>query len=1526
MSVGSSQAAKRGKSVPAAGAVGEPELRQLLAGLTAVRDGDFGTRLPDEADGLLGEIATVFNGMVDQLSLFTSEVTRVAREVGTEGTLGGQAKVPAVSGTWADLTDSVNAMAGNLTTQVRDIAQVATAVAQGDLSQKIDVDARGEILELKNTVNTMVDQLSAFADEVTRVAREVGSEGRLGGQAQVPGVGGVWRDLTDSVNFMAGNLTDQVRNIAQVTTAVAKGDLSQKITVDARGEILELKNTINTMVDQLSSFADEVTRMARDVGTEGILGGQADVKGVSGTWRDLTDSVNFMAGNLTAQVRSIAQVATAVAKGDLSQKITVRARGEILELKETINTMVDQLSAFADEVTRVAREVGTEGRLGGQADVKGVSGTWKDLTESVNVMGDNLTAQVRSIAQVTTAVAQGDLSQKIRVDARGEILELKETINTMVDQLSAFADEVTRVAREVGTEGNLGGQATVRGVSGTWKDLTDNVNVMASNLTGQVRSIAQVATAVARGDLSQKITVEAKGEVAALAGVINTMVDTLSAFADEVTRVAREVGTEGRLGGQARVPNVAGTWKDLTENVNSMANNLTGQVRNIAQVTTAVANGDLSKKIDVDARGEILELKTTINTMVDQLSAFAAEVTRVAREVGSEGRLGGQAEVEGVSGTWKRLTENVNELAGNLTRQVRAIAEVASAVAEGDLTRSITVDASGEVSELKDNINSMVESLRETTRANRDQDWLKTNLARVSGLMQGHRDLVVVAELVMDELTPLVSAQYGAFYLAVDRAGDTELELIGSYGYPADQALPTRFTLGRSLVGQAARSRRTIAVDELPAGYVAISSSLGSVQPTGLMILPIVVEDQVLGVIELASVTPFTAVHRDFLGQLMETVGVNVNSIVANARTDELLVESQRLAAELQSRSGELQVQQEELQRSNAELEEKATLLATQNRDIETKNLEIEQARQELEDRAQQLSLASKYKSEFLANMSHELRTPLNSLLILAQLLSQNPTRNLSPKQVEYAGIIHSAGSDLLQLINDILDLSKVEAGKMDVMPERVSLQRLLDYVEATFRPLTTQKSLEFAIRTSEGVQAELVTDDSRLRQVLRNLLSNAVKFTEQGRVELLIEPALPEDLPENVRPGSPAVVFRVKDTGIGIQERQLETIFGAFQQADGTTSRKYGGTGLGLSISREIAYLLGGAVTAQSVPGEGSVFSLYLPVERPGFDDSGEGRLVIEGGQRQLVSGAPSRASGAPEPVAEEPPRPRKRLLVLEERPHGLLSLVAESAAADVAGTRDLGDARGPAEIITAVGSQEAARVLAMDPCHCVVLELDMPDGAAARFLSAMDGDAALRGVPVLAHNSRRLEPDWERTLLDRAGRQPLELLSSLDELRERIALHLSADQPGDALSLVRADEGARPTAPEIDDALAGRTALVVDDDARNVYALSGILELHGMHVLHAENGRRGLDILTTHPAIDLVLMDVMMPEMDGYAATATIRGMPEYADLPVIAVTAKAMPGDREKSLASGASDYVTKPVDADDLITRVRHWLRV
>ncbi len=1300
-------------------------------------------------------------------------------------------------------------------------------------------------------------------------------------------------------------------------TAVRGGDFSTRL--DKTGDPLmdEIATEFNGMADQLDLFTSEVTRVAREVGTEGKLGGQAYVPGVSGTWKDLTDSVNAMAGNLTGQVRNIAQVATAVAKGDLSQKIDVDARGEILELKSTLNTMVDQLSSFAAEVTRVAREVGTEGRLGGQADVKGVSGTWKDLTESVNVMAANLTDQVRSIAEVTTAVAKGDLSQKIRVDARGEIMELKETINTMVDQLSAFADEVTRVAREVGTLGNLGGQAVVRGVSGTWKDLTDNVNVMASNLTAQVRSIAQVATAVERGDLSQQITVEAKGEVAALAQTINRMVGTLSAFADEVTRVAREVGTEGRLGGQADVKGVAGTWKDLTDNVNSMANNLTGQVRNIAQVTTAVAQGDLSKKIDVDARGEILELKTTINTMVDQLSSFAAEVTRVAREVGSEGRLGGQAEVEGVSGTWKRLTENVNELAGNLTRQVRAIAEVTSAVASGDLTRSISVEAQGEVAELKDNINAMVQSLRETIRANQQQDWLKTNLARIAGMMQGHRDLAIVAELMMDELAPLVGAQHGTFFLSEPANGDTQLRLIAGYGLRADKAAPIQYRLGQSLIGQAARSKRSIVVANLPEGYVKISSGLGEAPPANLAVLPILFEDQVLGVIELASFTPFTPVQTDFLEQLTETLGVNFNTIIANSRTDALLEESQRLTSELQARSEELQNQQVELQRSNAELEDKAALLAAQNRDIETKNAEIERARQEIEERARQLALASKYKSQFLANMSHELRTPLNSLLILARLLAQNPGRNLSAKQVEYANVIHSAGSDLLQLINDILDLSKVEAGRMDIHAEHFPLSALLEDIQATFQPLTAEKGLEFAVEAAAETPPELHTDRQRLRQVLGNLLANAVKFTEQGHVMLRVgrdTRGAPND--------GDMLVFSVADTGIGIAAENLSTIFGAFQQGDGTLSRRYGGTGLGLSIAREVGALLGGEITAESELGRGSTFTLFLPCEVPGATAD---RADAHDGLDAPLNREPVEATEALQlqpAVPNDPTSGGRRLLVLEGARGGLLTLLAHSAVSDLTGIH------GPVHVGTATSPEQGIDALSAAPHQCVVLDLGLEDASAFAFLERLQEEPELRDVPVLAHTRDKLDSAQARLARLRFGAQPLELLPSLDELRERIALHLSAAQPDHVPALISdpgTDTGARRLPqPGSHEALRGRRILVIDDDTRNVFAITSTLELYGMTVTQAADGRKGIEALLGAEDTDLILMDVMMPGLDGYTTMNQIRQMPAFATLPIIAVTARAMPGDKQKSIAAGASDYVTKPVDTDELLACMERWL--
>ncbi|WP_375140277.1 HAMP domain-containing protein, partial [Azohydromonas aeria] len=1165
------------------------ELSALLVALTRLRDGDAQARLPLDWSGTAGRVADVFNEVVEQNAYMACELARLRQVVGKEGRLRQRASVRASRGFWAESVECINALIDDLVHPTSEVARVIGAVAQGDLSKSmaLEVDGRplqGEFLRAAQTINTMVAQLSDFSAEVTRVAREVGTEGKLGGQATVKGVAGTWKDLTDSVNSMASNLTSQVRNIADVTTAVAQGDLSKKIEVDVKGEILELKNTINTMVDQLRSFASEVTRVAREVGTEGKLGGQADVQGVAGTWKDLTESVNSMAGNLTSQVRNIADVTKAVAAGDLSKKITVDVKGEILELKNTVNTMVDQLRSFAAEVTRVAREVGTEGKLGGQADVQGVAGTWKDLTESVNSMAGNLTSQVRNIAEVTTAVAAGDLSKKITVDVKGEILELKNTINTMVDQLRSFAAEVTRVAREVGTEGKLGGQADVQGVAGTWKDLTESVNSMAANLTVQLRDMSKVSAAIAGGDLTQKITVDVRGEILQIKNVINTMVDQLSSFAAEVTRVAREVGTEGRLGGQAQVKGVSGVWKDLTDNVNSMAGNLTSQVRGIAKVVTAVANGDLQRKLTVEAKGEIAALADTINSMTDTLATFADQVTTVAREVGVEGKLGNQAKVPGAAGTWKGLTENVNQLAANLTTQVRAIAEVATAVTKGDLTRSITVVAQGEVAALKDTINEMIRNLKDTTQKNTEQDWLKTNLAKFSRMLQGQRDLETVGRMILSELASVVGAQQAEFYVLSGGAAEARLKLLASYASGGQGQHGKEIGLGEGLVGQCALDKQKILLSNVASTSFRIATGLSASAAMDVLVLPVVFEERVRGVIEMASLRRFNPVHEAFLEQLTESIGIVINTIEANTRTEDLLKQSQSLA--------------HELQQTNQELQEKAKLLAHQNHEVERKNHEVEQARQALEEKAEQLALTSKYKSEFLANMSHELRTPLNSLLILSDQLCKNSEGNLTPRQVEYSKTIHSSGNDLLMLINDILDLSKIESGTVAVDLSELRLEELQRSVERSFRHFADSKHLGFGIEIAEGAPKAMLTDVKRLQQIIKNLLSNAFKFTHHGHVLLRIAPAPSGWVPESeeLQRAGTVISFAVSDTGIGIPAEKQQIIFEAFQQADGSTSRKYGGTGLGLAISRELSRLLGGELRLVSAPGVGSTFTLYLP------------------------------------------------------------------------------------------------------------------------------------------------------------------------------------------------------------------------------------------------------------------------------------------------------------------------------------------
>ncbi len=1457
------------------------------------------------------------------------------------------------------------------TIDAAELLALLTAVRRGDFSVRMPQDRLGVRGKVADVLNDIIQMNQDLVTEIDRVSQVVGKEGRITQRAALRGAGGSWAEPLNSVNTLIGDLVQPTSEVARVLGAVAKGDLSQSMALDIdgrplMGEFLRIGRTVNGMVDQLGLFASEVTRVAREVGTEGKLGGQARVKGVAGTWKDLTDNVNSMAGNLTSQVRNIAEVTTAVARGELNRKITVDVRGEIAELKDTINTMVDQLNSFASEVTRVAREVGSEGKLGGQAQVKGVGGVWKDLTENVNSMAANVTTQVRNIAQVTTAVANGDLSKKISVDARGEILELKDTINTMVDQLNSFASEVTRVAREVGTEGKLGGQAQVKGVGGVWKDLTDNVNSMAGNLTAQVRGIAKVVTAVANGDLKQQLVVEVKGEIATLAETINGMIGTLATFADQVTNVAREVGIEGKLGGQARVPGTAGIWRDLTA--------------------------------------------------------------------------------------------NVNQLAANLTTQVRAIAEVATAVTKGDLTRSITVEALGEVAQLKDNINEMIRNLRDTTRKNTEQDWLKTNLAKFSRMLQGQRDLTAVSELILSDLAPLVAAHHGVFYLMEGSGADARLELLASYAYRGREEVSNSFRLGEGLVGQCAVDRRVLIVSEVPHDYIRINSGLGASPPRSIVVLPVLFEGNVKAVLELATFEPMDEIRLSFLEQLAESIGIVLNTIIANMRTEELLKQSQALTESLQSQrealtetnqrleqqtrslqqSEELlKKQQDELQQTNLELEDKARLLSMQKTEVEQKNREVEQAKVALEEKAEQLALTSKYKSEFLANMSHELRTPLNSLLILSQILSENADENLTGKQVGYAQTIHSSGSDLLDLINDILDLSKIESGTMAVDIGNVSFGDLRRFVEGTFQQMADLKHLDFSVELEDGLPTAVQTDAKRLQQVIKNLLSNAFKFTERGSVSLRARVATEGWSPEQpeLDAADAVIAFSVTDTGIGISRDKHAVIFEAFQQGDGTTSRKYGGTGLGLSISRQIARLLGGEIRLESEPGEGSTFTLYLPAAFPLEREDAPAREPAQDGNGAPKVPLGSRFSILPTVersisddreaivpgdrtllIAEDDPAFAQILLDLA-REHGYKGIVAQRADQALALVREymptavtldlrLPDADGwtildrlkhdpatrhiPVHVIsveenwqrglrlgaidfltkpasrdsiaaslrsltdfvdrpvkrllvveddkaqresittllagedletTAVGTgAEALSQLQGRQFDCMVLDLGLPDMTGFQLVKRVKSEVGLRRLPTVVYTGKSLSSTEETELRRLAESVVIKDARSPERLLDDTSLFLHRAPGVLPASRRKMLEQSRQRDP----ALAGKSVLIVDDDVRNIFALTTLLERNGMNVVHAESGAEGLQRLKEVPGIDIVLMDVMMPEMDGYETTRAIREQPKFRQLPVIAVTAKAMKGDREKSIEAGAVDYIAKPVDTDQLLSLLRVWL--
>jgi signal transduction histidine kinase/CheY-like chemotaxis protein/HAMP domain-containing protein len=1180
----------------------------------------------------------------------------------------------------------------------------------------------------------------------------------------------------------------------------------------------------------------------------------------------------------------------------------------------------------------------------------------------------------------------------------------------------------------VGTEGKLGGQAFVQGVAGTWKDLTDNVNSMASNLTDQVRNIAGVTTAVANGDLSKKITVDVRGEILQLKNTINTMVDQLGSFAAEVTRVAREVGTEGKLGGQAQVRGVSGTWKDLTDNVNGMASNLTDQVRGIAKVVTAVANGDLKRKLAVAAKGEIAELADTINGMIDTLATFADQVTSVAREVGVEGKLGGQASVPGAAGTWKDLTDNVNQLAANLTTQVRAIAEVAIAVTRGDLTRSIGVETRGEVAILKDNMNEMIRNLRETTLKNSEQDWLKGNLAKFTRMLQGQRDLLTVSKLILSELAPVVAAHHGVFYIVDAMQGDPKLRLLASYAYTNRDDIPQEFAWGEGLVGQAAAGREWILLTDVPTNYIKISSGLGEAAPANIIVLPILFEGATKAVIELASFKQFSPTHQTFLAQLAESVGIVLNTIEANMRTEELLKQSQSLAHELQE-------QQEELQQTNAELQSKAKLLVEQNEEVERKNREVEFAKRALEEKAEQLALTSKYKSEFLSNMSHELRTPLNSLLILSRQLGENYDGNLTPKQVEFAHTIHAAGSDLLTLINDILDLSKIESGTVTVDVSEVTFADVHESMERTFRPIAEGKALRFVVDIDPVLPRVLYTDAKRLFQVLKNLLANAFKFTPQGAVELRVRAADQGWNPDHpILSRSKAVVaFSVSDTGIGIARDKQKVIFEAFQQADGSTSRKYGGTGLGLSISREIARLLGGEITLDSNPGQGSTFTLYLPrvyvspktaitlpkepaesqplapinlvpreeTERipaemaddrfdlrpddflvliieddPDFAgvllhvvrDRGYKGIVALRGETgfslarefrpqaitldvrlpdvdgwDLLRRLREHAATSQIPIhvitGEENPREDasddiitflqkpvsketledaltrvrgtaltiKNLLVVEDDPHqreAVLGLVdPERVHATGVGTGG--------EALEAIESQRF---------DCLVIDLRLPDMSGQQLIEKIRQEAKFSQIPIIVYTAATLSrrekarlKQSAQTIIQKDGRSPERLLEEVTTFLHKITGTGRRPKGDDAV-----------TPDQLSKTLTGKKVLVVDDDIRNIFALTSLLERQNMAVVAAENGRSAITTLEKNADINIVLMDVMMPEMDGYETMRAIRLNPQFRTLPIIALTAKAMRGDREKCIDAGASDYVAKPVDSGRLLSLLHVWL--
>jgi len=1275
----------------------------------------------------------------------------------------------------------------------------------------------------------------------------------------------------------------------------------------------------------------------------------------------------------------------------------------------------------------------------------------KTSADTSNYLSDS------NLLEVLIAFKKGDFKVRMPLDRIGIAGKIADTLNDIIHCAEKMENEFEHVSNLVGKEGKIRERISVVNFEGSWAKSMHSVNLLIEDMAQPIMEFGRVIGVVANGDLTKKITVEARGEVLELKNTINIMVDQLNAFASEIIRVTHDVGTEGKLGGQARDPGGNGIWKDLTDDVNLLASNLTIQVRNIVDVTTSVANGDLTKKITVDVKGEILELKNTINTMVDQLNGFASEVTRVAREVGTEGKLGGQAKVPGVAGIWKDLTNNVNLLASNLTSQVRAISEVATAVTKGDLSRSINIEVEGEVATLKDNLNAMIQNLKETTRINKEQDWLKSNLAKFAILLQGQRDLENVGKLVLSELAPLINAHYGVFYASEIKETESILTLIASYAFQERKLQANQFKPGEGLAGQCFLEKKRIVIKDVPSSYIKIASGLGEAFPLDIVLIPVIFEGEVKAVVELASFHRFTPIHLSFLDQLVESIGIVLNTISASMRTEELLDQSQALTEELRGRQNELEntnmqleeqaeslfaseellkSQREELQQKNQELEEKAKLLIFQNREVETKNAEVEYARNSLEEKAKQLALNSKYKSEFLANMSHELRTPLNSILILSKLLSNNEDNNLIHKQIEFAKTINSSGQDLLQLINDILDLSKIESGKMTVEIISQKFKEISSYMDRTFIEIAKHKHLQFFVELDENLPDTIETDVQRLQQIIRNLLSNAFKFTEKGKVTLKIFLAKNEWTPTHpvLSKANQVIGFSVIDTGIGIPTDKQGIIFEAFMQMDGTTNRRHGGTGLGLSISRVIARLLGGEILLQSTPEIGSVFTLYLPAiylslpdlslpreneiggesmfapkinltrnifkvteplslsdDREKMKETDKAILIIEDDEvfarflydlshecgyktlialsgeegmqlierfriqgifldivlpelegwaildflkrsyryrhipvnilsvnnewrRSLLMGALNHLT---KPVDKEAlvqafvtmkifnERKKRKLLIVDNSDDSRNSMLELMQGDDV-------------ETASVRTSDDAMDFLMKEKFDCVILDLGLSDKSGFDLLDAMK-EKVIDKVPVIVYIGKEISHEDETRLKNLAKRIIVKPVNSPGRLLEETSIFLHRiqdDIPEEKRKILK-----RIQLP--DPILQGKTILIIDDDVRNIFSMISILERHEMQVLNAQNGKDGIELLKKLEHIDIILMDIMMPEMDGYEAMREIRKIDRFRDLPIIAVTAKAMKGDKDKCLGAGASDYITKPVNIDQLLSILRIW---